>query len=240
MIRVAVCDDEEIYRNIVTNSTRQLFEEHKVCKYEIKPFSSGKELLRENQKEPFDVVFLDINMPEITGMEIAAQLREKGQETILVFITAFIDYSLEGYKMEAIRFLLKDTLQDTLPECIEAIIKKKKWQMCRLTFDFLEGTKEVPTDEIYYIESKLHKLLFHMTTSNEGCLSMYGKLDKIEELLKDYGFIRIHKSFLVNVNYIRKIANYQVYMADNSMLAIPREKYQKVKERYYELIGEML
>jgi YesN/AraC family two-component response regulator len=109
-------------------------------------------------------------MPEINGMDVARRIRENRQDIILVFITAFIDYAVEVYKLEAIRFLLKDTPMETLPECIDSIIRKLSLQAYRIEYPFLEGKKEIPIDGIYYIESRMHKLSFHATYKRKSRL----------------------------------------------------------------------
>lgn len=240
MLRIAICDDEKYYREKIMGMLKEELEKRELRDYVIEEYMSGTELLEEKNFFVYDVIFLDINMPEINGMEIAERIRKARPRVVLVFVTAFIDYALEGYKTEAIRFLLKDMLEQSFSECIEAIIRKLSLQAYKVKCNSKEGEKEVPIDRICYIESKAHKLLFHITGIETQQYSTYDKLDHMEEMLEGYGFLRIHKSFLVNIKCVDEIAYYAVKLKDGRQLPVPRERYQQVKERYYEIVGDML
>lgn len=240
MIKIAICDDEKKQIEKIIDLLIQNFINHNISIYEIDFYMSGAEFLESSKLLDYDVVFLDINMPEINGLEVAKKLKSIKPNVLLVFITAFMDYVLDGYKMEAIRFLLKDMLEEMLPECVETVIKKLSLQTQKAKYSFIEGSREVPIDSILYIESQKHKLLFHVLDGKAVQYSLYGKLDDIETELGIYGFLRIHKSFLVNTKYIQNIANYKVQLYDEKLLPVPREKFQWVKERYYEIKGEMI
>lgn len=240
MLKIAVCDDEKYYRKKITELLKEELEKRELRDYEIEEYKAGTELLSESRILIYDIIFLDINMPEVNGMEIAEQIRKVRPRVVLVFVTAFVDYALEGYKTEAIRFLLKDMLEHSFPECIEAIIRKLSLQAYKIKCNSREGEKEIPIDRICYIESMAHKLLFHITDIEVQQYSVYDKLDHIEELLVGYGFLRIHKSYLVNIKYVDEVVCYTVRLKNGKQLPIPREKYQQVKVRYYEMMGDML
>lgn len=241
MLKIAICDDESYYLKLVHSIITKLLYERGISEYDIDLFSSGEELCKKNDDMGvYQVIFLDINMPGLNGLQTAEMIRETNQNVFLVFITAFIDYAVEGYKLEAIRFLLKDMLEEMLPECIDTIIKKLHLQALRIKYIFLEGEKEIFIDKIYYVESWKHKLTFSVWDKELIQYSLYNKLDDIEKDLKHYGFIRIHKSFLVNARYIDYIINYKVKMKNGKILSVPREKFQEVKEIYYEIKAEMI
>lgn len=240
MVRIAVCDDEKYYREKIMKLLKKEFGKRELQDYVIDEYVAGTELLKENHLLVYDIIFLDINMPEVNGMEIAERIRKAHPRVVLVFITAFVDYALEGYKTEAIRFLLKDMLEQSFPECIEAIIRKLSLQAYKVKCNSKEGEKEVPVDRICYIESMAHKLLFHISGIEAQQYSVYDKLDHMEEILEGYGFLRIHKSYLVNVKYVDEFACYVVKLKNGKQLPVPREKYQQVKERFYEMVGDML
>lgn len=219
---------------------KQILSGYSIYSYQIDTYLSGEELLLNNDVIQYDVIFLDINMPKQNGIEIARKIREKNTNVLLVFVTAFMDFALEGYKMEAIRFLLKDMLEEMLPECIETIIKKLDLQTKKIRYDFIQGNKEIPVEKICFVESQGHKIVFNIFDSKPIQYSLYNKLDNVEKELQIYGFLRIHKSFLVNTYYIQSIVNYKVKMKNGVILPVPRERYRYVKEKYYEIKGEMI
>lgn len=98
-----------------------------------------------------------------------------------------------------------------------------------LPYSFVEGNKKLRIEDIMYIETSRHKNLFHTT---DGVYSIYKKLNEIEEDLKEYGFLRIHQSFLVNMRYIQKISSYILTLKNGEELSVPKSRYQEVKRKY--------
>ena len=232
---IAVCDDEKFYREKVQKLLENYLSGYKI-NYTMQLFSSGEEFLQENEnKVKFDIVFMDINMSRMDGIRTALQMRSVHSHTYIVLITAFIQYALEGYKVDAVRYIMKDTLDSALDECMDTILKKM--QLSRINFSFLEGEKWLYTDNIFYVESQRHKAVFFYLDEKMENYHIYEKLDVIEERLSGYGFLRIHKSYLVNMKHICRISNYAVYLDNGEELPVPRLKYQAVKEEFVAFKG---
>lgn len=237
MLQIAVCDDEPFYKNKIKELLEAYLNPRKLS-YSISLFDSGAELLagRENA-EKYDVAFIDINMEEMDGLETAAQLRTLKNRICIVFVTAFISYAPEGYKVGAVRYILKDTLEPAITECMDAVLKKlKRKQVC---FTFVEGEKKLLTDNILYVESRKHKSVFFYLESEIVNYQMYDKLDAIEKRLAEYGFVRIHKSFLVNMKHIKKISNYMAELDNGEKLPVPRRRFSAAKEAFAAYKGAM-
>jgi len=240
MLKMAICDDEPYHLNRTEDLIKGILDGRGIDIYVIDTYLLGKDLLRFDKYMEYDAIFLDIDMSGMNGPEIAKQIRENRQDIILVFIAASSDYAVEGYKMEAIRFLLKDVLEETMPECIEVIIRRLCLHTHKVCYHFTEGQKEMPVDSIGFIESQKHKLLFNVMEKQWVSYSLYDKLDNIEKGLSAYGFLRIHKSYLVNMRFIKAIVHYRAYLKSGEILPIPRDKYRKVKQKYYEMTGKTL
>lgn len=237
MLQIAICDDEKFYREKI-KAYLESYLSGRHLEYTIHLFLSGVEFL--SQKEnvvKYDIVFMDINMNEMDGIQTAMQIRAFQSETFIALVTAFINYVLDGYKVNAVRYIMKDSLETAIPECMDAIMQKMQLQ--QVTFPFLEGEKRLYTDNILYIESQRHKSVFHYLESGIVTYGIYEKLDHIEELLADYGFLRIHKSYLVNMKHIRKISNYTAVLDFGDVLPIPRLRFQHVKEAFVAYKGVM-
>ena len=237
MLQIAICDDEQFYREKI----KYLLEEYLQAKgmlYTLHLFLSGEDFLEQCENNVrFDIVFLDISMEEVDGIQAAQRIRSFHNDTYIVFVTAFIDYALEGYKVNAVRYLMKDTLEIALEECMNAILQKM--QVARVTFSFLEGEKRLYTDNILYVESRGHKSIFHYMESEMVSYQIYDKLDSVERNLEGYGFLRIHKSYLVNMKHIRKISNYIVSLDTGEELHVPRLRFQAVKEGFVAYKGAL-
>ena len=163
----------------------------------------------------------------MNGMETAYAIREKNQNVDIVFITIMMDYALEGYRVDAVRYILKDDLESLLPECMDTILQKK--QEKEMEFPFVGGKRKVLLKEILFIESKSHQLWFERTREN---LYMYGQINDLELILSNYDFARTHQSFLVNLVHIEKINNYLLYLSNGAEIPVTKQRYAKVKEQY--------
>lgn len=240
MIRIAICDDEQFYREKIQSLLKQYFKKQNPD-YTIHLYLSGEEFLSQRENiVKYDIVFMDISMKELDGIQTALQMRTFHSDTHLVFVTAFIDYVLEGYKVNAVRYIMKDTLDTAIPECMDAILQKMRME--QVTFSFMDGEATLYTDNILYVESQRHKSFFHYMKQNTAksdvaesgivTYQIYEKLDLIEQKLSDYGFLRIHKSYLVNMKHIRKLSNYTAFLDIGEELPVPRLKYQAVRELF--------
>ena len=234
MFNIAICDDEEYFRKYIKKLILKYLE-HKGINYRIDVFKSGKKLIELGAEvSQYEMIFLDINMEEINGIETARKIRKFTHEAQIIFVTAHITYALEGYKVNAFRYLLKDDeyLENKISECIETVISNMNYKEVQYIFKFLEGKKKIILDNIFYVESNLHKLKFNVFKNKENRYSMYEKLDIIEELLKKHGFCRIHKSYLVNLKYIENIKRYQVTLSNGNILNIAKPRYKTVEYEY--------
>lgn len=240
MLNIAICDDEEFYIEKIEKGVKTFLQQTSVQEYRIETWNSGEELCSDQQRlEKYQIIFLDVNMQQMDGFEAARKIRRVNEDVFLVFVTAYVDYAVEGYKVDAVRFLIKDSLTQTLPECMETILGKMDYKKKKEVFEFLEMKREVAVHKISHVESQKHKLLFYINNNGIEQYTMYGKLDELETTLGPYGFIRIHRSFLVNVKEIVEIKNYRVIMKNNENLPVPRDKYRQVKEKYFEMRGEI-
>ena len=241
MIRIAICDDEQPFREVVKKYVKKYLSEKEIS-YEIDTFSSGKEFLELGiEMIRYNIVFLDIKMDEIDGIFTAQKIRESSSEMYIVFVTAYIDYSLEGYKVNAERYILKDNtnFDDSIYECMESIFHKVNYVDLKKCFKFNECEKEIPIDRILYIESKLHKLEFHVMENQEVIYTLYGTLNKWEEEMSDFPFLRIHQSFLVNMKHIKSITCYKAILSNHQEITIPKVRYRDVKNSFVAYKGEM-
>ena len=149
MLKIAVCDDEKYYREQI-HAQLLLYLKARRLDASVDLFSSGKEFLADRENlVGYDIVFLDINMEDIDGIQTAMEMRKFQSETCIVLVTAFLNYALEGYKVGAVRYIMKDALEMQMTECMDAVLKKM--QIRRVTFPFVEGERTLYTDNIIYI-----------------------------------------------------------------------------------------
>lgn len=241
MFKIAICDDEKYFREWMKEMLLQYMKDRGIY-YEIDFFQSGKDLLELGiEINQYKIIFLDINMDEIDGIKTAQKIREQNAEIFIVFITAFVNYSLEGYKVDAIRYLLKSNtnMSEHIAECMDAIQKKMKHNVIWKEFEFNEGMKKISLNRILYIESKLHKLEFHVMEEDMMKFSIYDTLNNMEKYIDSKDFLRIHQSFLVNMKYISSICKYEAILYNGKSFPIPKARYKGVWDKYVIYRGEL-
>ena len=202
----------------------------------IYEYNSGVDLLS-NINSDIDVIFLDINMDDMDGLTIAKRIREKMEEIPIILVTAFMSYALDGYKVRASRFLLKDDLDNTFAECMDDIMKEIRRKSKIIVLDCVEGEVRIKANDIIMIETSGHKNIICL---KEQKYQIYEKLDVLTEKLKEYGFLRVHNSYLVNMGHIRSINNYMLTLDDERQLPVPKARYKQVKKEYTLFVGKEL
>ena len=239
MINIAICDDEELFLQrekeiIYKYMTKKGYN----CSIDL--FLSGKDYLECDDVEKYDIVFLDVSMDEMNGIETAKRIRKNNQKVNLIFVTAYINYATEGYKVNASRYILKNnkTFELAIEESLYSIIQKIEEVDRKYQFSFVEGNKRINLSKIIYIESNLHRLIFHISNRDKGQFSMYEKLDVIDAKIGQFGFCRIHKSYLVNMRYAQDIERYKLLLSDGTSLNIAKPRYSRVKEAFAMSKGE--
>lgn len=238
MHKIAVCDDEAYFRKHVGRTVEEYLDENDISG-EVVHFSSGEELISlKNDIRNYDIIFLDINMEGIGGMEAAKQIRKIAPDIFLIFVTGMLAYSLDGYKVEAFRYLLKDEipLKKSIYECMDAVQDKINQLRNKIPFQFLEGQQHISLDQIIYIESNLHKLTFYIESREVAVFTMYEKLDNVENLINSNTFCRIHKSFLVNLKYVTYVDRYKANLRNGIVLNIAKPRFGIVKNQYVSYI----
>ena len=220
-MKIAVCDDSREDRDAL----RVLLE---ACghDFEIREYGSGAELYADmGYVRECGIVFLDINMEGMDGLEAAGKIKAECPKVHIVLVTAYVNYALDGYKVKASRFLLKDDLERTLPECVEDILREERV----VEFGFVEGSVRLRVDDIIYIETSRHKNVFYAAGET---YSIYKKMDELEVELAGMGFVRIHQSFLINMRYIGKLGSYVMVLTTGKEISVPKSRYPEVKRQY--------
>lgn len=241
MLKVAICDDEPYFRERMKETVLKymLAKEHD---YQIKCFESGDAYLKESTKESnYHIVFLDINMKGLNGIETAEAIRLLTPDTYIVFVTAYITYSPKGYMVNAIRYILKEdnNLENAVAECLDTIIDIMNYREIKCTFESQNRKLVLKVDRILYVESRLHKVIFFVMEESLVKYYIYDKLDTVSDMLKQFGFQRTHQSFLVNMKYVKNIERYKAILLNGMEISISKRYYKEIEEQYIKLRGDI-
>lgn len=231
MLSIAICDDEKnICRYIEKRTSECLAKADEEA--DIQVFYDGSPLLDICRKEPacFDIIFLDIKMKTINGVECAKLLRETGVESLIVFVTSSAEYVFTGYEVKAFRYILKNDLVNAFDrifsECLEELRRKA---VDFFTIKTAAEVRNIALNDILYFESDRRVLTIH---TRKGETTFYGKLDDIQKDLREKDFIRTHQSFLVNALKIKAVKKDNVELADGTVLPVSKSRATAVKEAY--------
>lgn len=225
-VRLAVCDDEP-YSEII----EAILVEIKEPEDSISTFASGLELLGVIREGTFfDAIFLDIEMPWLSGIEVAREIRAIARNIRIIFVTAYPEYSLEAHSVRPFAYLTKPVTEQALTETLDEARKETgnspSFQV--ITKDMLLW---IPVGDIDYVDVRHRIVTIHHRDGND---SSYKSLSEVRQQLEPYGFFHIHRSILVNVFSIRKLDKDKltVIMKNGDELPISSLKLAAFK-RYY-------
>ncbi|MBO4389641.1 MAG: response regulator transcription factor [Lachnospiraceae bacterium] len=230
-MRIAVCDDEQRFRDDIRNHISALYKSLDVI---VDSFSDGRELLTRFQTYPYQLVFLDIEMPAMDGITVAKKLREMDPNVYIVFLTGHVEYALEGYEVNALRYLTKPVQEEKLLEVLRYVDKSfESKKQIRFRTDREEYL--VSLDELQYIEAQNQYILIHTTNGDYLVRSSMGEY---EEVLKGYGFFRVHRGYLVSLGQIKKVGKAECVLNGGITIPVSRSSVKPLKEALYRYLEE--
>lgn len=199
MINIGICDDEASMRRLLRAPLEQKLQ-LLGADYRIFEYDCGETLLARPETEWLDILFLDIEMKQLSGMETARNLRKRDSHTLLIFVTAYPDFVFQGYEVHAFHYILKPYENQKIMKVLEQAIKELGQNREHyFTLEQKSGTTKIPAKKILAFSSDRRKIIISLEDGNK--LEFYGKLDAVETDLPDY-FIRCHNRHLVNLNYV--------------------------------------
>lgn len=226
-MKIAICDDYKEDRALVRKLiSAELLLLNQTA--EFKEYHSGIDLLFdwEHNGAQADLIFLDIYMPEMTGLEIAKHLRQLNVDIPIVFLTATPDFALESYDVAAFCYLLKPVTADRLSAVMQRFIKLIRPQTIHL------HGKLIKTQDIIYVQSQNKKVAVHLIDNQT--LMFYGKISEIENQLTEPNFLRCHQSYLVNMNYISHIENNAFHLTTKDVVCIRTKELVHIRKIYFD------
>lgn len=222
-MKIAICDDEFYQRNMLRSIVEKIAGELHI-KIEMSLHMSREELLEKLEKDvyAYDIILLDIQMKELTGIEVAKVIRQTNQSTLIIFITAVADFVFEGYNVRAFNYILKPIEEEKVKGIVVQAIKTLEVEdKPYYPVTTKEATYNVKIEEILYFKSD-RRMIQVLTTKGE--YHFYNKLDEIEEDLESKGFIRCHQRYLVNIAHIDYMSESEVQLKRQERLPISKFK----------------
>lgn len=233
-MQIAICDDD-------SSSVQQIKALVEKCltvnRYNAKifTFTSGEDFLSSNILS-YNIVILDVLLGTHNGMNIAHLLREVNKNAVLIFVSAYVEYAPKGFEVNAFRYLLKQDLPFSFNNCMKnAYCKALKFLQTFCVKTTQGEFKAFNLSDILYFESFDHNVIVHLTDST---CKVYMRLGDIEAQLHSDYFLRIHKSYIVNIANVKSIKGNNVCLITNENIMCSRTKRKAVLMRFLETQGE--
>ena len=234
MLRILICDDD-LYMLRKMKTIVEMVLADTQTKAKVQTFSDARQI-RRHTLATCDIVLLDIDFENASynGMDIARHLRALHSDAVIIFVTNFIEYAPEGYEVQAFRYVLKRDLVDDLKSAFKLAIEQRNKETLQIQCD--REIIDLPLDNILYLEVQQHSVTAFVqdSTSAEGWKTyrFYASLSDLEKKLAPSGFLRIHKSYLVNMKYIKKFQCREATLDNGIILRVGEKAYAENKKKY--------
>lgn len=227
-MKIALCDDEKPFLLWFKKRLERQLPAVQAEEFKIDLYSDGRSLLKAQAKQKFDVIFLDIQMPEIDGMTIARQLWRQSGESIVIFTTVKEELVFQALRVHPFEFLKKSDIENELPRLLRDILRELHRSGELLTLKCRKGMVSIPVQDVYYLESRRNDIAVY---TKEKEYIIRDSLSVKEKELAPYGFIRTHSGFLVNSFHIFMADKMFVILDDGRRVPVSRNRYKTVKEK---------
>lgn len=234
MIRIALCDDDSHFLERLHQSVDLWFTKHQIVS-SCTEYLSANALWDSIDMSSYDIFFLDIEMPEVSGMDLAKQIRKAQPDAVIIFLTSHSEFAPDGYRVEALRYLSKQTWKKYLSEALSAaMVQLEKQETGSLAVSRYGNLQRIPYRDILYIR---HISRYCQIVTRDGKTVQDERgIKKLFETIGDERFIFIDRGAFINLDYIQKIENGEAVMTNGDSLPISRRLLPQVKltiNRYY-------
>ena len=209
MVRIAILEDDPADLAALKDCLERYAREQQQ-RFSIAAFSNPAAFLEQGQPG-FDLLFLDIDLPQMDGMQVARRLRETGSTVTLVFVTNLEQYAVSGYAVDALDFVVKPINYYRFSSMMRRALRHIAGRQARqVVIQSSGGITRLPVEELYYVEIRDHLLIYH---TRQGNLTAWGKLSEVEAQLAPCDFARCSTSHLVNLRYVESVSGNGVVVA---------------------------
>jgi len=232
MLEIALCDDDKYVLDQL-NTMILKYCKGKNLKAITHTYTKGEDLLHSSEK--FHIIFLDIQMGQIDGIEAAKIIRKKDKHVKIIYVTNFPNYQNDAFSVRAFGYIIKpiayETICHQLDDAIEYIESEK--DKITFTFDTDVGIKTLNVEDIYYFESYAHKIEI---VSKERTYKVSDNITNILNNFKSYGFTMPHKSFVINLIYVSSIKGYNVILTSGDLIPISQKRAVEFKAEFHSFL----
>ncbi len=230
MIRIAICDDE----TAVLQQTKLLLNEYPGAAFTIDEFTRGEDLLLSEHN--YEIILLDIDMPETNGIETARLIRQKDKSVKIIYVTNYSDYTTFAFAVHAFAYLLKPLSREELYKQLEEVFEYMQPAAdSLLEFNTSEGILRVNSKDILYFEYQCRKVYLRTATDT---YILKCKITDLAGELSGKGFYMPHKSFVVNLHSVKNIKGYDIYLINGLTIPLSQKKSMEFRRALNHYLSE--
>lgn len=227
-IEIVLVDDEQLQLDYMQKLIEQTAESLEI-KIEISQYLSGEAFLFALEDHPtWNLAFLDIEMEELNGMQVAKILRKKSPQLELVFATAYAEYAIEGYEVQALDYLLKPINQQKITRVLKRYLEEQPEDTAYLIAEVEGQTTRLNLEDIIYVEANMGEVLVVLVDQK---LPLKMTLLEFQDLL-DERFVATHRSYLVNLQYISRLLKKDVALSNGEKIPLSRRRAKEVQSDF--------
>lgn len=232
MIKIALVDDDESFVEQVNRFINRFMQETQT-ECVLSRYTNGMDFVSD-YNPIYDIIFLDIEMPMMDGMETAMRLRQMDQDVPIIFVTNMMQMAIKGYEVKALDFMVKPiTYLNFAQKLQKAIDYVQKNYNHNIVLKLQDGFKKMPIRDVKYVEVFGHSLIYH---TQQGDIKVRGVLSQVESELESYSFLRCSNCFLVNLRYVDNFTSTSVEIGSVE-LPVSRRKKKEFTERLTDYLG---
>lgn len=233
--RIAVCDDSLEHIDIISNMIADIIEEHNL-NFSLDTFASSKQLITSHEKKHYDIIFLDMEMPEQNGIEAGLYIKNITDNTNIIYVTAHKGYAYDSYLVKAEDYLLKpidySKLEQNILLCSEKLMTKKERKFLDIS-DISRNIQRIFIDNIICIERQQDRKI-HIKCIYKKTVIVNSTITNIEKKLADCkSIIKANQSALINLKNVRKITKDIITFCDDSTIKISESRLKYVKKEFH-------
>lgn len=230
MIRIAIVDDEreilELLFRIIDDTLKR-----EQAQFEITTFLKAEELLSSHREKPFQIIFADLEMPDVDGLHLAEELRKEDQHTLLIFVTNHDELVFQCFQYEVFNFIRKDFLESELPLAAASAYQKVWNHTSKLQLKSKTGLLSLAADDVVYFVSENHTIMM-CEKENTKVQVMY----TMEKLLPQNQFVRCHAGYIVNCFYVFSINPNEILLTTGERIPLSRHRKKEMKSVFQQYL----
>ena len=229
MLEIAVCDDDKTEIELLENMIRRYCEEKRVQSI-ITSYLNGNDLLSSPKK--FHIIFLDIQMENLDGIQAAMELRKCDKHVKIIYVTNYSNYQVDAFTVRAFGYVVKPITYEIICKQLDDFMEYSQAgeSIFTFTFDTNIGMKTIDSKDIFYFESCNHKIEI---VTKERTYKITDSISNILNNFKPYGFSMPHKSFVINFQYVSSIKGYDVLLTSGDHIPISQKRAVQFKEEFH-------